>query len=282
MRIMDLAQIFLNAGINATSYFNGTNVGIGTTAPGAKLDVIDDSSSASIRTRHPNLSQGISIDYNTIAANGSTANQNIFLNPKGTSGVGIGAGLGTATSNTLGVYGNMTVGGDASYYGVVAPTNGMLIEGNVGIGSTAPLYKLDVNGNVGIGSTVYFASNVGIGTTNPAGILHLVKDGAAYLYFGDNTTSSRGWIGMSNSLTNGLQVGAFTAEPMSFWTNSARRMTIDSSGNVGIGTAAPGTKLDVKASAQNDRGDQKIFICLHGTRSCDAFYSLEFRTCNSG
>jgi len=65
-------------------------VGLGTPTPAVKLDIIDDSQDASFRTRHSNLSQGISIGFNTIKANGSNTNQGIGIMPKGTGGVGIG------------------------------------------------------------------------------------------------------------------------------------------------------------------------------------------------
>jgi len=49
--------------------------------------------------------------------------------------------------NRLDVKGNMVVG--TNYSGVnTAPTNGLLIEGNTGIGTTLPTEKLDVTGNV--------------------------------------------------------------------------------------------------------------------------------------
>jgi len=73
----------------------------------------------------------------------------------------------------------------ATYSGTnTAPTNGLLVEGNVGIGTTAPANKLDVEGGLVVGAT----------------------------YSGTNTAP-----------TNGLLV----------------------EGNVGIGTTTPGYKLDV-------------------------------------
>jgi len=59
-------------------------------------------------------------------------------------------GIGTASFvplNRLDVKGNMVVG--TNYSGVnTAPANGLLIEGNTGIGTTAPTQKLDVTGSI--------------------------------------------------------------------------------------------------------------------------------------
>lgn len=61
---------------------------------------------------------------------------------------GQNVGVGTTTpKNTLDVEGGMTVG--AAYSGTeTAPTNGMLIEGNVAIGKTTATEELDVNGRI--------------------------------------------------------------------------------------------------------------------------------------
>jgi hypothetical protein len=60
--------------------------------------------------------------------------------------VGIGSVAFTPV-NRLDVKGNAVIGD--TYSGVsTAPTNGLLIEGNTGIGTTSPSEKLDVSGNI--------------------------------------------------------------------------------------------------------------------------------------
>ncbi len=65
-------------------------------------------------------------------------------------------GIGTATpTNTLDVNGAMAVG---TYAWVTAPSNGLIVSGQVGIGSTVPVANLDLgNGSLALGS--------GLGTT---------------------------------------------------------------------------------------------------------------------
>ena len=88
------------------------------------------------------------------------------------------------------------------------------------------------------------AGNVGIGTASPGTKFH-VDGGAASTYMRVSNTGS----------TNGLYVGvdgsgesllsAVDAKPLKFATTNIERMRIDSSGNVGIGTASPLSQLDV-------------------------------------
>ena len=58
---------------------------------------------------------------------------------------GTGVGIGTATlANTLDVNGRASIG----YVNTAAPSNGLLVSGNVGIGTTSPSTALQVNGTV--------------------------------------------------------------------------------------------------------------------------------------
>jgi hypothetical protein len=86
--------------------------------------------------------------------------------------------------------------------------------------------------------------NVGIGTTSPIAKLDVRGSGA---YFYDNsTTDFQLTVGSSIST-----IGTTTATPLAFKTNVTERMRIDSSGNVGIGISSPTAKLHVYGDSNN-------------------------------
>ena len=93
-------------------------------------------------------SGGVRFYYGVTGFSSNQASKNTFsfTNSNGY-GVGVAINGSTSTSN-LDVYGNVAIG--TSYAGVTAaPTNGAIIQGKVGIGTTTPLDTLTVNGTVG-------------------------------------------------------------------------------------------------------------------------------------
>ena len=95
---------------------------------------------------------------------------------------------------------------------------------NVGIGETAPLGKLHIKGSdTGATASAQGNSLVLEDTENGLSILSSTA-GAGYINFGDSDDNDVGMI-----------IYGHSSNSMSFWTNAAKRATIDSSGNVGIG-----------------------------------------------
>ncbi|MEW6741771.1 MAG: VCBS repeat-containing protein [Planctomycetota bacterium] len=105
------------------------------------------------------------------------------------------------------------------------------------------------------------AGYVGIGTTSPSRRLELL-DPQAILRL-TTTTSGASVLELKNNLGSPAELGAVnfvtssgstpgqiiyrgSENAMTFKTNSAERMRIDSSGNVGIGTSTPGRRLEVQ------------------------------------
>ena len=135
-------------------------------------------------------------------------------------------------------------------------TESMRIDssGNVGIGTTSPATALETANfgkGLAIGSTSDSANNITIVSSTTSTI--------AALKFGD---------GGSGVYDQGYLIYDHTNNSMLIGTNRAERLRIDSSGNVGIGTASPAAKLEIngKVSIQDylflgtDRSGAKINI----------------------
>ena len=101
-------------------------------------------------------------------------------------------------------------------------------------GSTGLLSTLTVTGNTFLATT---SGNVGVGTSSPGYKLSVAGTaGTAVVNLVE--TGVRSWgIRAGGAATNTFDIADFTA--------GVARLTIDASGNLGIGTSSPGTKLDV-------------------------------------
>lgn len=79
-----------------------------------------------------------------------------YISSNASTKVGIGT-TGNTAKNKLDVEGAAVIG--ATYSGTnTAPNNGLLVEGNVGIGLTSPAAKLDVNGQIKSGNTIAYGT----------------------------------------------------------------------------------------------------------------------------
>ena len=94
--------------------------------------------------------------------------------------------------------------------------------------------------------------NVGIGTSNPVRLLHL-NDSTSFAVgtqITNQTTGSTNADGLFLGLFSNESVGFINYEntDMLFRTNALTRMTIQNTGNIGIGTTRPQRKLDIRTS----------------------------------
>ena len=115
-----------------------------------------------------------------------------------------------------------------------ADSNGLIVEkGNVGIGTTGPNSKLHIGLDTG-GHSSYITFGKGYDSASGfqwqrAGVLDasIYYDASEHLLF-------------ETDMTNAIAGGDFV-----FKSNAAELLTIKTGGNVGIGTTAPGAKLEV-------------------------------------
>jgi hypothetical protein len=216
------------------------NVGIGTTGPGKLLEVSSNSSPA-IRISNTAYSPANRFDISVVDSGGlyisDKDNHKILQLAQDSNGIAVGSGYAT------GAY--------------TLPSNGMIIEGNVGIGTTTPGSKLDVAGTAqlrgaagGTGLYVNSSGNVGIGTTSPSYVLDVKGPDTdnAYIARFYSTTGTRGSFGIRNGvgISPTTYIGTIgSSEQLDIGTENIGVIRIDANQNVGIGTTNPKEPLDV-------------------------------------
>ena len=141
-----------------------------------------------------------------------------------------------------------------------APTDGDLNVGELAVDLTnKQLYtknsdgviKLGGSGNSGEwevnGDDIYYDDgNVGIGGSSPTRRLYVESDQQAVAQFVSTTDVKAALqIGCANSTNNNNQWIGTEGKDLRFATGNQTRLTIDASGNVGIGTDAPNKRLEV-------------------------------------
>jgi len=99
------------------------------------------------------------------------------------------------------------------------------------------------------------AGSLGIGTTSPSRLLHVQATGTGNVAtFQSNAGPNLAFVGTESSgRTYLIGEGLVTAGNFSIYdsTGSAERLVIDSSGNVGIGTSSPSTRLHASGTDTN-------------------------------
>ena len=209
--------------VNRLRVQNNGNVGIGTTSPGAKLDVVENTTAvATLRLK--NIS---STGYSGIEFLDPSNNVDLYI--------GLEANGGGSRYNSL-------EGGHRFY---ISSTEKVRIntDGNVGIGTTSPGSKLHVVGTTG-SNTIIKAKGV-TGNNNGASFyIEKASDTSTLTAYGDTASISGGTPDQSATIwTN-------TSIPLLFNIGGSERVRITSDGNVGIGTSSPSFKLSVQGIAQ--------------------------------
>jgi hypothetical protein len=138
---------------------------------------------------------------------------------------------GGTNMTSYGVYAEAS--GSNTNYGIYSASGSNYFNGNVGIGSTSPGATLDV-----VSSVAYPTAGIRLQTSAADGNLALVNTG----------TSGRDWRLITTNSGSGAGGGV-----LRFFdgTAGADRMSINASGNVGIGTFSGGSPLHINSTAQS-------------------------------
>jgi hypothetical protein len=163
-------------------------------------------------------------------------------------------GIGTAAPGY-----KLQVNGDAAFFSAAGSLNSIITQGSEGKGR---FYLYD-GGNATIalqtnGPSYFNAGNVGIGTTAPTSPLHISSATNKTITLDYTAGSgSYSWASFRQSGTEQFRIwGSYSDGYLSFYNDqvSAHQFTLASSGNVGIGTTSPVEKLDVRGGAYINGG----------------------------
>ena len=190
----------------------GAFVGIGSTAPESLLELEKTSSTVFDGTdTSGQATAGTTLAIQNLSDTNNTFSQILFRNRNSSKAVSRIASLTDSTGTEM----------------------AFVVENN---GSPAEVLRLDKTGKVGIG------------TNAPAQALEVVKSGFAYVR---TRSTSSGFTGFDIGQHSGGSIYLNNRDNTSinFMTNNTQRMSLDNSGNLGIGTMSPASHLHVTSGA---------------------------------
>ena len=222
----------------------------GTTSAGSRSAFVYSAANTAASVYEMGKSANATLGSHTLVDDGETLGTLRWSGSDGTNFIRAAeiGGIVNGTPGTNDMPGALTFGTTAD--GETAPTERMRIDslGFVGIGTTTPTDLLQlVGGNILIGTDSGDPFNVKARVRIQGGgseYIQIKSDGTGTLglLFGDET----------DDFLAGILSEQLNGNNLTFWAGNAQRLTITSTGGVGIGTVSPATALDVVGAVTAD------------------------------
>jgi hypothetical protein len=256
-------------------YDNGTNVGIGTSSPGAKLDVLvaDGAEATKLRgaTGRTRIRPYVDATNGSFIDAVNTA-ENAYI-PLSLAGSSIRLTTSAGLAATIDASGNVGIGtpSPATKLHLLTPS-ATAVALRAGNSVSYAEFQVDASGNsqlVAPGGVQIFntngaermridsSGNVGIGTSSPGSALQVngnirVSNGTGFATGNSLIRSIQSMSGSSNQFVSNsidFYTATFTDNgQIAFSTGGVEAMRINGSGNVGIGTSSPTKKLSIETT----------------------------------
>jgi hypothetical protein len=248
---------YIDAGGSPNVSLNGNLTFIGTTRR-----IVGDFSNGTIanraafQTSTTNASTNLTVFPNGTGTGGSIA---IYLNAADPANSSVGQFRASSATGDVGI--SSTITGTGTYLPFTIGTGGservrIDTSGNVGIGTTAPLGKVNIVGGLGVGAALT-GDNAVTPLSNGGIVISGANQASLQTYSSVGSATTVGVLNYYAAIDQGFArffdiaaIGSTTGAGASirFLTGSAsasERMRITSAGDVGIGTSSPGAKFNV-------------------------------------